>query len=78
MTYIFITKNTMKKLLMIAGLVIAFTSCAPQKQLISKNPKTTRVAEVYNDKVVIVTKTTISKEHYEELITSRKTKKDAN
>ncbi len=68
----------MEKLLIIAGLVIAFTSCAPQKQLISKTPKTTRVAEVYEDRVVIVTKTTISKEHFEELVATRKTKKDAN
>jgi len=39
----------MEKLLIIAGLVIAFTSCAPQKQLISKTPKTTRVAKTKKD-----------------------------
>ena len=67
-------KNIMKKLLTIVGLVIVFTSCAPQQQLISETPKTTRVAEIHNDKVIIVTKTTITKEHYDELIAARKIK----
>jgi 4-hydroxy-3-methylbut-2-enyl diphosphate reductase IspH len=65
----------MKRLLIIVGLVIAFTSCAPQQQLISETPKTTRVAEIHNDKVIIVTKTTITKEHYNELIAARKINK---
>jgi uncharacterized lipoprotein YajG len=67
-------RNTMRKLLTIVGLIIVFTSCAPQQQLISETPKTTRVAEIYNGKVVIVTKTTITKEHYDELIAARKIK----
>jgi|TARA_B100001778_G_C18376792_1_gene533334 uncharacterized lipoprotein YajG len=67
-------RNTMRKLLTIVGLIIVFTSCAPQQQLISETPKTTRVAEIYNSKVVIVTKTTITKEHYNELVAARKIK----
>ena len=64
----------MKKLLTIVGLVIVFTSCAPQQQLISETPKTTRVAEIRDNKVIIITKTTITKEHYDELIAAHKIK----
>ena len=64
----------MKKLFAIVGLVIVFTSCAPQQQLISETPKTTRVAEIHDNKVIIITKTTITKEHYDELIAARKIK----
>ena len=46
----------------------------PQTTINLRNPKTTRVAEIHNDKVIIVTKTTITKEHYDELIAARKIK----
>jgi hypothetical protein len=68
-------KNTMRKLLTIVGLITVFTSCTPQEQLISPNPLSTRKAMVYENKVVIVTKTTISREHFEELIAIREGKK---
>jgi hypothetical protein len=39
--------------------------------MISETPTSTRQAIVYEDKVVIVTKTTITKEHYERLVAAR-------
>tara|TARA_S200002703_G_C3801780_1_gene247835 strand:- start:5634 stop:5843 length:210 start_codon:yes stop_codon:yes gene_type:complete len=63
----------MKNILFIVSMILLVTSsCTSQKQLISETPKTTRVAEIYDNKVVIITKTTITKEHYEKLIAARK------
>ena len=65
----------MKNILFIASTILfTISSCAPQQELISETPKTTRIAEIYNNKVVIVTKTTITKEHYEELVAARVSK----
>ena len=52
-------------------MLLTFASCGPTQELISDTPKTTREAVIYEDKVVIVTKTTISKDHYEKLVASR-------
>lgn len=57
----------MKKLLAIIVLA-TLTSCGASTQLISSTPQTTRKAIVYDDKVVVVTETTITKEHYNKLI----------
>ena len=66
----------MKNVLFIVSMILlATSSCTPQKQLISETPKTTRIAEIHDNKVVIITKTTITKEHYEELVASRKIEK---
>jgi len=54
------------KNLVIMVMLLTFASCGPTQELI-----TTREAVIYEDKVVIVTKTTISKDHYQELIASR-------
>jgi len=59
------------KNLVIMVMLLTFASCGPTQELISETPKTTREAVIYEDKVVIVTKTTISKDHYQELIASR-------
>ena len=63
----------MKKLLAIIVLA-TLTSCGASTQLISETPQTTRKAIVYDDKVVVVTETTITKEHYNRLITKRNNK----
>lgn len=63
----------MKKLLAIVVLA-TLTSCGASTQLISETPQTTRKAIVYDDKVVVVTETTITKEHYNRLITKRNNK----
>jgi 4-hydroxy-3-methylbut-2-enyl diphosphate reductase IspH len=52
-------------------MLLTFASCGPTQELISETPKTTREAIIYEDKVVIVTRTTISKDHYERLVASR-------
>lgn len=52
-------------------MLLTFMSCGPTQELISKTPQTKREAIVYEDKVVIVTRTTITKDHYEKLIASR-------
>jgi len=66
----------MKNVLFIVSMILlTISSCTPQKQLISETPKTTRIAEIHDNKVVIITKTTITKEHYEELVASRKIEK---
>ena len=53
------------------GMLLTFMSCGPTQELISETPQTKREAIVYENKVVIVTKTTITKDHYEKLIASR-------
>lgn len=63
----------MKKLLAIVVLA-TLTSCGASTQLISETPQTKRKAIVYDDKVVVVTETTITKEHYNRLITKRNKK----
>ena len=62
----------MKKLILLTGVLLALTSCGPTQQLISETPQTKREAFVYDDKVVIVTKTTIDRDHYDSLIEKRK------
>ena len=65
----------MKKLILIVGVLLALSSCAPTQQLISETPQTKREAFVYDDVVVVVTKTTITREHYDRLIASRDSNK---
>lgn len=65
----------MKKLMLVAGVLLALSSCAPTQQLISETPQTKREAFVYDNKVVIVTETTITKDHYERLMASREESK---
>ena len=55
-------------ILVILGL---FTSCSTT-QLISETPVTVRKAVIYDDKVVVVTETTITKEHYNRLVSDEK------
>lgn len=62
----------MRKKMIIMGVFLALASCAPTQQLISETPQTKREAFVYDDKVVIVTKTTIERDHYDSLIEKRK------
>lgn len=67
----------MKKLLFTVGVLLTLASCAPQAQLISETPRTTRKAIVYEDKVVVVTETTITREKFDEVMSKRK-KEGAN
>lgn len=60
----------MKRLVILFTLFL-FASCSSTQQMISETPTSTRQAIVYEDKVVIVTKTTITKEHYERLVAAR-------
>lgn len=66
----------MKRLMFVAGVLLAFTSCGPTQQLISETPQIKREAFVYDNKVVIVTKTTITKDHYDRLIAQRDTSRE--
>ena len=50
----------MKKLMISLG-VLAFTACAPTAQLVYEKGNTTREALIYEDRVVVVTKTTVTK-----------------
>lgn len=52
--------------------LLTIASCSPKRELVSNTPKTTREAFVYDDKVVIVTETVITKDEYNRLINSRK------
>lgn len=61
----------MKKLMILLG-VLAFTACAPSAQLVYEKGNTTREAIVYEDRVVVVTKTTVTKEQFEEAMARRK------
>ena len=67
----------MRKLLFTIGVLLTLTSCAPQAQLISETPRTTRKAIVYEDKVIVVTETTITREKFDEVMAKRK-KEGAN
>lgn len=60
------------------GMLLTFMSCGPTQELISETPQTKREAIVYENKVVIVTKTTITKDHYEKLIASREQTSKSN
>tara|TARA_X000001382_G_scaffold62397_1_gene43044 strand:+ start:4505 stop:4717 length:213 start_codon:yes stop_codon:yes gene_type:complete len=61
----------MKKLMISLG-VLAFTACAPTAQLVYEKGNTTREALIYEDRVVVVTKTTVTKEQFEEAMEKRK------
>lgn len=61
--------------MLLAGVLLAMTSCGPTQQLISETPQTKREAFVYDNKVVIVTETTITREHFDRLIARRDTSK---
>lgn len=63
----------MKKLMILLG-VLAFTACAPSAQLVYQEGNTSREAIVYEDRVVVVTKTTVSKEKFEEVMAKRKSR----
>ena len=52
--------------------VLAFTACAPTAQLVYEKGNTTREALIYEDRVVVVTKTTVTKEQFEEAMEKRK------
>ena len=60
----------MRKLMILLG-VLAFTACAPTAQIVHQNGKTTREAIVYDDHVVIVSKTVITKEQFKEVMDKR-------
>ena len=55
-------------LLLFVALGVTFTSCSTHKEFISQTPKTHREAIVYDDYVVVVTRTTITREHYDRLV----------
>ena len=61
----------MKKIMLIMG-VLAFTACAPTAQIVHQSGKTTREAIVYDDHVVIVSKTIITKEQFKEVMDKKK------
>lgn len=61
----------MRKLMILLG-VLAFTACAPSAQLVYEKGNTTREAIVYEDRVVVVTKTTVTKEQFKEAMARRK------
>jgi len=67
----------MKRLLFAVGVLLTLSSCATQTKLISETPQTTRKAIVYEDKVVVVTETTITREKFDEVMAKRK-KEGAN
>ena len=48
-----------------------FASCTSTK-MITETPTTVRKAVIYGDKVVVVTETTISREHYNRLVSDDK------
>jgi len=65
----------MKKLLSIVVLMV-LTSCGATTQLaISETPQTTREAIVYEDRVVVVTKTTVTRERFDEIYSKWKNQK---
>ena len=68
----------MKRLLFTVGVLLTLMSCgATQTQMISETPLTTRKAIVYEDKVVVVTETTITREKFDEVMSKWK-KEGAN
>jgi len=60
----------MRKLITLVMLGL-FASCSSTK-MISETPVTTRKAVIYDDKVVVVTETTITREHYNKLVSADK------
>ena len=62
----------MKRFLLILGVLLAFTACAPTAQIVYEKGSTTRKAIVYEDRVVVVTTTTVTKEQFEEVMAKRR------
>lgn len=62
----------MKKFILIMGVLLAFTACAPTAQLVWEQNNTTREAIVYEDHVVVITKTKVTLEEFEHAMERRK------
>ena len=62
----------MKKFILIMGVLLAFTACAPTAQLVWEQNNTTREAIVYEDHVVVITKTKVTLEEFERAMERRK------
>ena len=60
----------MRKIIILVMLGL-FASCSTTK-VISDTPITKRKAVIYDDKVVVVTETTITREHYNRLVSEDK------
>jgi len=62
---------TMKKLLLLIGVALVMTACSSSNFVAHKvheTPKTTRQALIYEDHVVIVTKTRLSLDEYNRMV----------
>lgn len=53
--------------LAIVVLGVGFTSCTTQREFISQTPQTTREAFVGDDYVTVVTKTTITRDQWDQM-----------
>lgn len=66
----------MKRIFMTLGVLLAFTACAPTAQIVYEKGNTTREAIVYEDRVVVVTKTTVTREKFDEVMQKRLDRKE--
>jgi len=61
----------MKKLLLLIGVALVMTACSSSNFVVHKvheSPKTTRQALIYEDHVVIITKTRLSLDEYNKMV----------
>ena len=61
-------KTSIKVVLGVAILGMGLVSCSNQAQLVAKTPNMTRTAFIYEDRVEIVTRTTLSLEQYQSMV----------
>lgn len=61
----------MKKMIILAGLMLTITSCVSKRQIVHTTPHTVREAVVYEDHVVVITKTKVSREHFDQVMAKR-------
>ena len=66
-----------KVLLFLSGLILMVSCSTPQAVSVgSQKPNSSRVAYIYEDKVVIVTKSEFTKEQYAQLVALRNKNKE--
>jgi uncharacterized lipoprotein YajG len=66
-----------KVLLFLSGLILMVSCSTPQAVSVgSQKPNSSRVAYIYEDKVVIVTKSEFTKEQYAQLVALRNQNKE--
>ena len=69
-------KTSIKVVLGVLVLGMGLASCSNQSQLVAKTPNMTRTAYIFEDRVEIVTRTTLSLEQYQSMVATTETNRN--